>query len=236
MNFKNYTAHDVKDLAQWGVYAIINKLNHKFYIGSAQQEGDFPCQTGFYARWYMHVWNLDKNQHHCKHLQNAWNKYGADNFEFKIIHKCHPNDCIQFEQLYLNFLCPHYNGSPTAGSSKGCKRNEEYLKALSERVSSSFCLVNPKGEVIEGRNLTKFAEDNGLDLSGLHKVVKGKGLHSQGWTKDTTSHKLYLEMLEDRGLTFEKSRSKWVSGLKKVNNFQEKDLVQKKRLLFIEIL
>lgn len=210
MNFESYTAHHIEELSQWGVYAIVNKLNHKFYIGSAQQEGEFPSQTGFYARFSKHVERLTKNKHHCKHLQNAWNKYGADNFEFKIIHKCHPDDCIQFEQLYLNFLCPHYNSSPTAGCTKGVKRTAEWTEKQSQAQSKDYYLINPQGEVVIGRNLSKLAEEFNLDHKAICRVNLGKSFHCNGWTASLEAHTLYKEHFESRGIRFEKSRSKWL--------------------------
>jgi len=59
-----------------GIYKIKNKVNGKFYIG---QTGD-----SFDSRWDK----LKKNNHHNKHLQAAYNKYGEDNFEFEVIITC----------------------------------------------------------------------------------------------------------------------------------------------------
>lgn len=80
-----------------GVYKIINKKNGKFYIGSSKN---------IYKRWDQHKNDLRNNCHDNGHLQNAWNKYGENNFEFEIIEEC--DDKIQFEreQYYLNTLKP----------------------------------------------------------------------------------------------------------------------------------
>ena len=59
-----------------GIYKITNLKNHKIYIGSS---------NNIMRRWYEHLRDL-KNQKHCNsHLQNAWNKYGENNFLFEII-------------------------------------------------------------------------------------------------------------------------------------------------------
>ncbi len=38
-------------------------------------------------RWREHKKELNENYHYNPHLQNAWNKYGEDNFLFHILHK-----------------------------------------------------------------------------------------------------------------------------------------------------
>ena len=59
-----------------GIYLIVNKRNCKFYIGSS---------LSIIKRWNSHVRNLCKNKHANKHLQNAWNKYGSNNFCFCML-------------------------------------------------------------------------------------------------------------------------------------------------------
>lgn len=62
---------------KYGIYAIINIINGKFYIGQTRQK--------FIKRYWNHRWKLNKNNHDNQHLQNSWNIYGADNFIFKAI-------------------------------------------------------------------------------------------------------------------------------------------------------
>jgi hypothetical protein len=59
-----------------GIYCIFNKITKKRYIGSASGK------HGFRARWRNHKWRLRNGKHHSLYLQNAWNKYGEDSFEF----------------------------------------------------------------------------------------------------------------------------------------------------------
>ena len=58
------------------IYKIRNLLNGKFYVGSAQDTR---------TRFRQHRRLLRKGTHHCKHLQNAWNKHGEELFKFEII-------------------------------------------------------------------------------------------------------------------------------------------------------
>jgi group I intron endonuclease len=79
---------------QPGIYIIHNKVNDKVYVGSSV---DTP------QRHSAHVSRLKRNRHFCKHLQNAWNHYGADSFEFKLIeHVPDVTMLISREQFWLD--------------------------------------------------------------------------------------------------------------------------------------
>jgi group I intron endonuclease len=57
------------------VYAIVNSLNNKRYIGSTKM---------FQGRYTTHLNYLKDNRHHNKLLQDDYNKFGEDNFYFEI--------------------------------------------------------------------------------------------------------------------------------------------------------
>src|SRR6266404_9821390 len=59
-----------------GIYRILNLIDNKIYIGSAYN---------LYMRWAQHKSNLKLNKHPSRYLQNAWNKYGENNFKFEIL-------------------------------------------------------------------------------------------------------------------------------------------------------
>jgi group I intron endonuclease len=81
-----------------GIYKIINKVNDKYYVGSSN---DIFGQQG---RWKEHINGLDANRHENNYLQNAWNKYGSNNFEFIIVEKIEPikEKLLETEQKYLD--------------------------------------------------------------------------------------------------------------------------------------
>lgn len=58
-----------------GIYRIINIINNKFYFGQAKS---------FTIRKKKHFIALNGNYHSNLRLQNAFNKYGKDNFIFEI--------------------------------------------------------------------------------------------------------------------------------------------------------
>lgn len=55
-----------------GIYQIRNKINNHRYIGRS---------VNITRRWRSHRNSLSGNYSGCIVLQNAWNKYGEDNFE-----------------------------------------------------------------------------------------------------------------------------------------------------------
>jgi group I intron endonuclease len=54
-----------------GIYTIRIQGSKKFYIGRTKN---------FKTRKADHLWLLRNKKHHCKHLQNAFNKYGSVDF------------------------------------------------------------------------------------------------------------------------------------------------------------
>ena len=65
------------------LYQIKNKITSYKYIG---------CSKNIDKRWREHERSLSKNKHHCLHLQRAWNKYGAELFEFEILQEFSSED------------------------------------------------------------------------------------------------------------------------------------------------
>ena len=113
-----------------GVYIIRNKINDKCYIGSAA--------TSFKIRRNSHRHHLRKGTHHNSYLQNAWNKHGADAFEFAILLFCAPEACIDHEQIFIDIYQPEYNICQTAGSRLGVKHSEATKKKMCGKNNSMY--------------------------------------------------------------------------------------------------
>lgn len=75
------------------IYKIVNLVNDKFYVGSTIHKK---------VRFRQHRKLLRNNKHHCKPLQAAWNKYGEDKFDFRVIEEV-PNalSLAEVEDRYL---------------------------------------------------------------------------------------------------------------------------------------
>ena len=125
------------------VYKITCTVNSKVYIGSS---------VNVYKRWHNHRYELNNNKHHSPYLQNAWNKYGKENFIFEIVEKNNADVIIGREQVWMDhYKCydPNYgfNGNSKAegnharswtdaqrikysNSRKGKKASKALLRAL----------------------------------------------------------------------------------------------------------
>ena len=104
-----------------GIYCIKNKVNDKCYIGSSNDLA---------YRESMHFHKLKINNHINQHLQNSYNKYGKENFEFTIIELIGENEftkeyLLEREQYYFDTLQPKYNILMIAGSNLGYEHSEE---------------------------------------------------------------------------------------------------------------
>lgn len=104
-----------------GIYAIVNKLNGHRYIGSS---------SNIHSRWQVHINMLNRNDHHSRHLQNAWNKYGEENFLFVLLEECNPEILLIREQYYLDAQSHEYNHCAVAGTPLGIKRSDETKRKL----------------------------------------------------------------------------------------------------------
>ena len=114
-----------------GIYMIKNKVNGKMYIGQALDIED---------RWGKHRSMLKSRYHTNKHLQNAWDKYGEESFEFSILLVCEENQLNTYEQYYIFELMTYddrvgYNknyggdsGRPTEETRKKMSENHANVK------------------------------------------------------------------------------------------------------------
>lgn len=108
------------------IYIITCLVNNKVYVG---KDINFP------ERLREHKYDLKKNTHHNNHLQNAYNKYGIENFTFEILEE-HPKEFLNsMEHYWCNMLQAHnrdygYNIAPTNPYGKS-SASEETKKKMS---------------------------------------------------------------------------------------------------------
>lgn len=113
-----------------GIYAIINRVNGKYYIGSAVK---------LHRRRYKHISELRNKCHDNKHLEKAWHKYGEDNFKFVTLELVeNKSKLLEREQFWLDVSeCYNenkgYNLCKIAGNQLGIKRSDSW-KANMSRV------------------------------------------------------------------------------------------------------
>lgn len=135
-----------KDSEQCGIYSITNLINGKRYIG---QTYDFKY------RWMRHKSYLKHNTEHNAHLQNAWNKYGSENFIFEIIENCSFEELDEREIYWIKYYDSKNNGYNFADGGLGCKG----YKHSEEEIHKMRLIQNPKPIVqldLKGNYLNTF--------------------------------------------------------------------------------
>ena len=111
-----------------GIYAIINKINGKVYIGSTTKS--------FKSRWNGHKKELLYKKHINSHLQKAFDKYKASNFKFKIIQIIEKEDLDYIYEIetalirYYDSANPNkgYNICKIGGSRRGVPMPKEWVE------------------------------------------------------------------------------------------------------------
>lgn len=80
-----------------GIYAIANKKNNKVYVGSSKDVG---------VRWSFHRRHLRAGTHYNEHLQSAWDLYGEESFEHRLLEETESNEdtLLDAEQKWMDDL------------------------------------------------------------------------------------------------------------------------------------
>lgn len=165
---KGLTQHTKEDLRTAGVYMIINHYNNKVYIGSTR--------ASFRDRWDSHITNLKSNNHSNQYLQHAWNKYGYQYFEFKIIEQINdPAKIIEAEQFYIDVFFGEtcYNLNKLAHSPKN---------KVTKTRSRNIYFISPEGkEYGPIENISTFGREFGIGYMNLNRLIRGESKSYKGW-------------------------------------------------------
>jgi group I intron endonuclease len=183
-----------------GIYAIINKINSKIYIGKS---------ININKRWKKEI-----NGATNKHLQNAFKKYGIDNFEFIYLCLCNEDELNEKEIYWIN-KCettnPKYGYNKTFGGDGG-KPSDEIRKKISESLKGE---KNPMYGLRGKKQSDESNEKNrqyhlGKKVSNktkekISESLKGKEAHNKGKktsneTKKKTSDSLKLYWLKKQNI------------------------------------
>lgn len=149
-----------------GVYSITNLVNGKRYIGSTI--------VSFIKRKNHHFHNLNKNKHSNSYLQNAWNKYGKDNFKFEIIENCKKEEVLAKELYYIMLYNSFYNQCgyniqyPGEGS-RGIKLSNGTKEKISEAHKGKKLSQETKDKIRDFQKGRKKSKEHSIRMSKLHK-------------------------------------------------------------------
>ena len=125
---------NLENLSKIGVYKIQNLVNGKYYIGSTVDS--------FNKRLNHHYHALIRGNHKNDYLQNAWNKYGEEAFEFIILEVCEFEQVRDREQYYINQIPDDLRYNINLLATGPCLAEESIQKqANSEKQFYKECLV-----------------------------------------------------------------------------------------------
>lgn len=151
------------------IYEIRNIKTDYAYIG---------CSKNVQYRWKEHLRDLKKDQHHCSHLQRAWNKYGNDLFIFKILAEYPTEDLMFLEEIFLIESTPKKYNTAAGGTGGNTRRyyNEEQNKALNKKLSDAqirrYEQPGERDKANSFKNLTE--EERAARIEKWRKVKQGR--------------------------------------------------------------
>lgn len=92
--------YDIKTWRSSGIYAIVNNVTGRKYIGQTSR---------FLYRWTKHKLLLRRGEHPNRDLQSDWNLYGPDAFEFQILELVGIMELLEREREYIKSMPNLYN-------------------------------------------------------------------------------------------------------------------------------
>ena len=107
-----------------GIYYIQNTITNQIYIGQSKRLKE---------RKQNHFSKLRKNEHANPYLQNSFNKYGEEHFEYGVIQYCNKSDLDELEIAYMNLFNVKRHGfnMSDGGHRGGYKKEYAHIKLSS---------------------------------------------------------------------------------------------------------
>ena len=154
------------------IYKIRNRIDNKIYVGQTIQDVE--------ARWKDHL----KKGSNCRYLKSAINKYGMDNFEFKLVCITFDNQLDDMEIKYIeqyNSLVP--NGYNLRQGGNSGTHHAETKQKISETLKNRYQngLIHPRNQLgIPHSEITK---------KKISESLKGRKMSQESINKRTTSRR-----------------------------------------------
>ena len=133
-----------------GIYKIENLINGSIYIGQS---------IDMEKRWSTHISILNQNNHYNAHLQNAWNKYGSENFKFSIVEECKPLELNDREIYWINKYDSFINGynlTSGGGNTESFSKSVIQFDMNGKELNRYFSIS--EAETITGINYSMISE------------------------------------------------------------------------------
>jgi group I intron endonuclease len=213
-----------------GIYQILNIKTNKMYIGSAKNLN---------KRKQQHFYLLKKNKNENILLQNAFNKYGIENFIFSIIENCDLSILVEREQYYIDSTNSinkeiGYNLLSTANSTLGFRFSEESRKKMSDAKKGLKLRLGKKHS--EETKLKISLANKGKSHIQTNETKRKISLANKGKKRTQEVKKKYSLARMNKSLTIETKEkiSKKLSGSKNPNSKINEEIVKEIRIDFIK--
>lgn len=161
-----------------GIYIIKNIINDKVYIGQS---------VDIYHRWMQHKADLRNGHHHNEHLQRAWNKYGEENFEFRVLTECDESELNNFEKLFIEEYKSHdgcYGYNLTIGGDGCVGLSQESIEKMRKSLTGKHLPEDTRKKISEANKGKKKPPRSDEHRRNLGKSLKGKKAWNKGVKMD----------------------------------------------------
>lgn len=143
-----------------GIYRIICIENGRSYYGSS---------VNIYKRWNTHKSLFRKGIHKNSIMQNAWNKYGEDSFQYELLEVVSIDKLLEVEQVYLSEYvgkCDCFNIATDASAPMlGMKMSDKTRRKMSEAHKGKKNHFYGKHHTAEARKKIKEARASQVNIS-----------------------------------------------------------------------
>ena len=202
-----------------GIYGIKNKINNHIYIGKTEMN--------FGDRRDSHYSLLRNNKHWNPYLQNAWNKYGENNFDFVIIHILKENEDVnELERNYIQHyreLNLSYNiaDGGEGGGNLGKHLSEETKRKIGEKNR-----INMTGFVMPEETKQKISKEHKeawQKLSDEEKMKKIKNFAGSNKGKKMDKNSEQYKKLVERERTKSNAAKYDIETVREIRRLHEKE-------------
>jgi group I intron endonuclease len=156
------------------IYTIKNKTDNKIYVGQTIRDVE--------ERWKDHL----KKGSNCRYLKSAINKYGVDNFEFKLVCITFDNQLDDMEIKYIeqyNSLVPNGYNLRLGGNSG--RHNAETKQKISDTLKKNFA-----NGLVHSRHQLGRPHDEATKQK-ISESLKGHKLSQETINKRILSRRIY---------------------------------------------
>ena len=188
------------------IYSITNLENSKLYVGKTTKPNP-------YDRWKQHLQlarsfnNLQENNSALSMpILRAINKYGADNFKFRVLEECIDDNVNERETYWINKLdaCGKNGYNVTLGG-EGIKKPKKYwANHPHSKAVSCYTLEGEWVKDYESIGLAAADLNNGESKQSINNCIKGKTFQAFGyrWAWKGEQPKVVENRINRRGVVY----------------------------------